>query len=71
MVQVRRGFKTEAEAISREVRAELDIRTTGRLDPCALAEQLAIPVIPLSRLRGLRPPGSAISKRLSPRCSPR
>ncbi|NRQ30618.1 ImmA/IrrE family metallo-endopeptidase [Nonomuraea sp. NN258] len=46
--QYRRGFKTEANDIAREVRAELGIRTVDRLDPHQLAAHLAIPIIPLS-----------------------
>ncbi|MEU7692550.1 ImmA/IrrE family metallo-endopeptidase [Microbispora hainanensis] len=44
----RRGFKTEASDIAREVRAELRLRHADRLDPLLLAEHLGIPVIPLS-----------------------
>jgi Zn-dependent peptidase ImmA (M78 family) len=49
---MRRGFKSEAKAISREVREELGLRATEPLDPHALAEHLAIPVLPLSGVAG-------------------
>ena len=45
---MRRGFKTEANAIAREVRAELSLSRTSPLDVRRLAEHLDIPVIPLS-----------------------
>lgn len=41
---LRRGFKTEAEEIARDVRAELGLTPVGALDPRALAEHLEIPV---------------------------
>ena len=44
----RRGFKSEANAIAREVRDELGLTALDRLDPRALADHLAVPVIPLS-----------------------
>ena len=47
---MRRGFKTEANAIAREVRAELSLFPTSPLDVWRLAEHLEIPVIPLSSL---------------------
>ena len=46
--KLRRGFKSEAHQIARDVRAELGIRRYDPLDVWALAEALAIPVIPLS-----------------------
>ena len=45
---MRRGFKTEAKAIAREVRDEMSLAPTSCLDPGRLAEHLCIPVIPLS-----------------------
>ena len=45
---MRRGFKTEANAIAREVRAELSLSRTAPLDVRRLAEHLDIPVTPLS-----------------------
>ena len=44
----RRGFKTEANALVLEVRAELHLRALDRLDPLALAGHLEIPVASLS-----------------------
>lgn len=44
----RRGFKTEAEALAREIRAELALGPLDPLDPQALADHLDIPVVPLS-----------------------
>jgi Zn-dependent peptidase ImmA (M78 family) len=49
-VRLRRGFKSEANEIAREVRLELKLRPTDPLDPLRLAEHLAIPIIPLSTL---------------------
>ncbi|OEJ61086.1 hypothetical protein BGM19_26800 [Streptomyces agglomeratus] len=46
----RRGFKTEANALALNVRAELDLRALDRLDPLVLAECLGIPVVDLSEL---------------------
>lgn len=48
---MRRGFKTEAEKISLEVRAELGLTPHDRLHPEALADHLAIPVRPVTDLR--------------------
>lgn len=45
---MRRGFKTESYAISREIRAELELTALDPLDPWLLAEHLAIPVWRLS-----------------------
>ncbi len=51
----RRGFKTEAIEIGREIRAELGLSILDALDPWALAEHLEIPVSPLSKLRPYAP----------------
>ncbi|WP_033258641.1 MULTISPECIES: ImmA/IrrE family metallo-endopeptidase [Kitasatospora] len=48
----RRGFKTEASTLALDVRAELGLHVLDRLDPLALAEHLAIPVINLSEFAG-------------------
>jgi Zn-dependent peptidase ImmA (M78 family) len=48
----RRGFKTEAERIALEIRAELGWSVMDALDVFAVAEQLAIPVVPMSALAG-------------------
>ena len=52
---MRRGFKTEASAIAREVRAELTLPCTSRLDVWQLAEHLDIPVITLSSFHAQAP----------------
>ena len=46
--RLRRGFKSEANAIAREIRQELGLHSAAPLDPHRLAEHLAIPVEPLS-----------------------
>ena len=48
---MRRGFKTGANAIAREVRKELGLARTSPIDVWRLAEHLGIPVMPLSDLR--------------------
>ena len=52
---MRRGFKSEANAIAREVRAELSLSRTSPLDMRKLADHLAIPLIPLSSFKRLVP----------------
>ncbi len=52
---MRRGFKTEANAIAREVRAELSLSRTSPLDVWRLAEHLEIPVLPLSSFHRVAP----------------
>ncbi|HET8892202.1 MAG TPA: ImmA/IrrE family metallo-endopeptidase [Candidatus Angelobacter sp.] len=47
---MKHGFKAEAERISTELRAELNLDSDARLDPRELAEHLAIPIINLTRL---------------------
>lgn len=47
---LRRGFKSEAAALAKEVRAELRLDRLDRLEPCQLASQLNILVVPLSHL---------------------
>lgn len=47
---MRRGFKSEANAIARELRAELGLAATAPLDAFALAQFLEIPLVPLSSL---------------------
>ena len=44
----RRGFKSEANATAREIRAELGLKDLDVLDPRALAGHLLIPITPLS-----------------------
>ena len=50
MTKLRRGFKTEAEALAKEVRAELGLAKLDRLDSHHLADHLEIPVVGLSDL---------------------
>lgn len=45
-----RGFKSQANRLAAEVRAELGLEALDPLNPFALAEDLAIPVTPLSAL---------------------
>ena len=52
---MRRGFKTEANAIAREVRAELSLSRTSPLNVWRLAEHLEIPVISLSSFHRAAP----------------
>lgn len=54
-MKLRRGFKTEAESIAREIREELGLTSIERLDPWLLAEHLAIPIVPLSTLAHVVP----------------
>jgi len=49
---MKRGFKSEAERISAEVRSELHLAFDDRLNPRDLAEHLALPVLGLSELSG-------------------
>jgi Zn-dependent peptidase ImmA (M78 family) len=57
---MRRGFKTEAHAISREIRAELELTMLDPLDPWVLAEHLAIPVWRLSEYQAAVPKSVAL-----------
>src|SRR5947208_875623 len=52
VIELRRGFKTEASDLAREVRGELGLQLLDPLDPWRLAAHLDIPVIPLSELAG-------------------
>jgi hypothetical protein len=54
-VGYRRGFKTEATAIATEVRSELGLGLFDPLDPYALADHLAIPILGLSVLAAEAP----------------
>jgi Zn-dependent peptidase ImmA (M78 family) len=49
---MRRGFKTEAQAIATEVRDELGVGPLDPLNPFVLAAHLLIPVVPLSEIAG-------------------
>lgn len=44
-MSLRRGFKAEAERIAAEMRSELSLNSTSRLDPHGLAAHLEIPVL--------------------------
>ena len=52
---MRRGFKTEANAIAREVRRELKLASASPLDVWRLAEHLDIPLVPLSSFQDVAP----------------
>jgi Zn-dependent peptidase ImmA (M78 family) len=47
---LRRGFKSEANATARGIRTEMGLSPMAPLDPRALAEHLAIPVLTLSSM---------------------
>ncbi len=48
--KLRHGFKTLAENIASELRGELRLDVTDRLDPSALADHLAVPILYLGDL---------------------
>ena len=52
MMALRRGFKSEAAALAKEVRAELGLGRLDRLDPRQLASHLNIPLVHLSDFLG-------------------
>ena len=52
---LRRGFKTEANALARALRSELGLLFKAPLNPWKLAEHLDIPVITLSEMRESAP----------------
>ncbi len=52
---MRRGFKTEAKALSEEIRAELGVGLHDPLDPRALAQHLEIPIWKVSDFTDDRP----------------
>lgn len=47
MAAFRHGFKAECERLSLELRGELGLSASDRLEPTRLAEELAIPVVSL------------------------
>ena len=47
---MRRGFKIEAERIAQEIRGELGLRPSDRLNPYLLAEHLGIPIYAMKDL---------------------
>lgn len=52
---LRRGFKTEAEAVAREVRSEMGLASHQPLSPWNLAEHLGVPLLRLSALVSAAP----------------
>lgn len=52
---LKRGFKTEAHKIAREIREELKLAPTAPLNPWELAEYLSIPVLTLSEMKKIAP----------------
>ena len=52
---LRRGFKTEAAGLAKEIRLELGLGPFARLDPHELARHLDIPVLALSELEESAP----------------
>jgi Zn-dependent peptidase ImmA (M78 family) len=56
-VGYRWGFKTQAESIAKEVRAELGLQALHRLDPRILAAHLDVPIVSLSDLETSAPQG--------------
>ena len=55
MTELRRGFKTEANAHAVAVRREMNLDVHAPLCPWQLAEFLEIPVVPLSTLESIEP----------------
>ena len=55
MSSLRRGFKAEANRLARKVRQDLGLKPVDPLDPRALAQDLAIPLVPLSALKSEAP----------------
>ncbi len=51
MSPLRRGFKAEANRLAREIRRDLRLNAADPVDPRALAQNLAIPLVPLSALK--------------------
>jgi len=58
---VKRGFKSAAERIAKEMRDELDLTDDARLEPLELAECLAIPVFSLRQVSRVAP-GNSFSR---------
>jgi Zn-dependent peptidase ImmA (M78 family) len=52
---LRRGFKSEAKNIAKDIRAELNLSLVAPLSPWTLADHLAIPVIRLSSMQDVIP----------------
>lgn len=60
---MRRGFKSEANALAQAVRTELSLSPTDPLDVRRLAKHLDIPVIPLSSFQNDAPTASRYFRR--------
>ncbi len=58
---MKRGFKSAAERIAKEMRDELDLTDDARLEPLELAECLAIPVFSLRQVSRVAP-GNSFSR---------
>lgn len=54
-MNLRRGFKAEANALSREFRQELGVEPYDPLCPYRLADHLGVPVVPLSEFANDNP----------------
>lgn len=54
-VKYRRGFKEHAERIAIEIRGELQLDATAKLDPAAVAEDWRVPVLTLTALQKRAP----------------
>jgi Zn-dependent peptidase ImmA (M78 family) len=52
---LRRGFKSEANSIARDMRTELGLRSAAALDPWMLAQHLGIDVLRLSHFQAETP----------------
>ncbi len=52
---LRRGFKSEADQIAREIRSELGLAPAACLDPWHLARHLEIPIVGLSEVADTAP----------------
>ena len=57
---MRRGFKSNAEQIAAEIRAELSLDDKDRMDALRLAEHLAIPVFTIRHFSKLDSPNSFV-----------
>lgn len=64
MSQLRRGFKTEANDIARELRRELGLRDIDPLDAWKLAGHLEIAVVPLSDFQNDAPNAAYFFRRV-------
>jgi hypothetical protein len=65
---LRRGFKSEAQAIADEIRSELNLRPMDPLDPWQLATHLDIPILGLSDFRREVPQAVHHLSHIEPEC---